>query len=98
MFESKLGPLPPENHIRRRYSTQNKPKQDNSLVHRLLVRDQGVGGSNPLPDQEPKRMSKHRSERKQAERRIENLPPVHAAPEAVAALDRPISKFVLEPQ
>jgi hypothetical protein len=45
---SNLGPLAPENHAKRRYNTQNKPKRNNSLVHRLLVRDQGVGGSNPL--------------------------------------------------
>jgi hypothetical protein len=45
---SNLGPLAPEYHTKRRYNTQNKPKRYNSLVHRLLVRDQGVGGSNPL--------------------------------------------------
>jgi hypothetical protein len=38
-------------HIRNistRVNTQNRPKRDNRLVHRLLVPDQGVGGSNPL--------------------------------------------------
>ncbi len=29
-------------------STQNQPKRDNKLANRFLVRDQGVGGSNPL--------------------------------------------------
>jgi hypothetical protein len=48
LFGSNLGPFAPENHAKRRYHTQNKPKRNNSLVHRLLVRDQGVGGSNPL--------------------------------------------------
>jgi hypothetical protein len=53
-----LGPLAPEYHTKRRYSTQNKPKRDNRLVHRLLVRDQGVGGSNPLsPTIKHKRIS-----------------------------------------
>jgi hypothetical protein len=42
------GPFVPEYHAKRGYITQNKPKQDNRLVHRLLARDQGVGGSNPL--------------------------------------------------
>ena len=40
---SNLGPFVPEYHAKRRYNTQNKPKRDNSLVHRLLVRDQVLG-------------------------------------------------------
>jgi hypothetical protein len=47
-FGSNLGPLTAEYHAKSGYSTQNKPKRDNRLVHQLLVRDQGVGGSNPL--------------------------------------------------
>ena len=52
LFKSKLGsnlgPSAPEYRRKRGYNTQNKPKRNNSLVHRLVVRDQGVGGSNPL--------------------------------------------------
>ena len=45
---SKLGPFAPEYHAKTEDNTQNKPKRHNRLVHRLLVRDQGLGGSNPL--------------------------------------------------
>jgi hypothetical protein len=40
--------LAAEYHGETGWNTQNKPKRDNRLVNRLLVRDQGVGGSNPL--------------------------------------------------
>ena len=46
---SNLGPFAPEYHAKTEDNTQNKPKRDNRLVHRLLVRDQGLGGSNPIP-------------------------------------------------
>jgi hypothetical protein len=45
---SNLGPLAAEYRGETGWNTQNKPKRDNRLVNRLLVRDQGVGGSNPL--------------------------------------------------
>jgi hypothetical protein len=45
---SDLGPLAAEYRDETWCNTQNKPKQDNMLINRLLVRDQGVGGSNPL--------------------------------------------------
>jgi hypothetical protein len=49
---SSLGPFAAEYRGETGWNTQNKPKRDSRLVHRLLVRDQGVGGSNPLsPDQ-----------------------------------------------
>jgi hypothetical protein len=52
LFKSKLGsnlgPLAAEYRDETGWNTQNKPKRDNRLVNRLLVRDQGVGGSNPL--------------------------------------------------
>jgi len=56
-----LGPFTPGYHAKRRYSTQNKPKRNNSLVHRLLVRDQGVGGSNPLSSNKSLLINKMRS-------------------------------------
>ena len=45
---SNLGPFAAENQRTRDKSTQNQPKRNNKLANRLLVRDQGVGGSNPL--------------------------------------------------
>jgi hypothetical protein len=45
---SNLGPFAAENHTIGPNKTQSQPKRDNNLDNRLLVRDQGVGGSNPL--------------------------------------------------
>jgi hypothetical protein len=50
-FGSKLGPFAPEYHAIRWNNTQNKPKRDNKLVHRLLVRDRGRRFESSLPDQ-----------------------------------------------
>ena len=45
---SNLGPFAAENRRTRGKTTQSQPKRDNKLANRFLVRDQGVGGSNPL--------------------------------------------------
>jgi hypothetical protein len=47
-----MGPFAPEYRANRRDNTQNKPKQDNKLIHRLSVRDQEVArGRIPYPEQ-----------------------------------------------
>ena len=43
-----MSPLAAEYRPKRTCSTQNKAKRANKIVFLLLVRDQGVGGSNPL--------------------------------------------------
>jgi len=45
---SNLGPIAAENHAFRPNETHYRPKRINKLAHRWLIRDQGVGGSNPL--------------------------------------------------
>ena len=45
---SNLGPFAAENRRTRGKTTQSQPKRDNKLANPFLVRNQGVGGSNPL--------------------------------------------------
>src|ERR1035441_1537163 len=45
---SNLGPFTAENRRTKYKTTQYQPKRDNKLTNQFLVRDQGVGGSNPL--------------------------------------------------
>ena len=43
-----LGPDSAEHPLKPWYKTQNRAKRFNKLDHPKLLRDQGVGGSNPL--------------------------------------------------
>ena len=45
---SDLGPIAAENRVIGAKTTQNQLKRDNNLAFLPLLRDQGVGGSNPL--------------------------------------------------
>jgi len=45
---SNLGPITAKNQLKPWSVTQNQAKRINKLVHLFLLRDQGVGGSNPL--------------------------------------------------
>jgi len=45
---SDLGQLSAENGVKPRSETQNQAKRINEIVFPWLLRDQGVGGSNPL--------------------------------------------------
>jgi len=45
---SNLGPIGAENRVFGANKTHYRPKRINKLANQLLVRDQGVGGSNPL--------------------------------------------------
>src|SRR6266702_6513733 len=45
---SEMSPFAAEYRPKPACSTQNKAKRANEIVFLLLVRDQGVGGSNPL--------------------------------------------------
>ena len=45
---SNLGPDSSEYRLKCRYKTQNRAKRFNKIDNQKLVRDQGVGGSNPL--------------------------------------------------
>ncbi len=45
---SNLGPISAEYHAFGSNKTHHRPKRINNLANRLLLRDQGVGGSNPL--------------------------------------------------
>ncbi len=47
-LESNLGPIGAEYALKPGYNTQNKARQTINLVCSSLVRDQGVGGLNPL--------------------------------------------------
>src|SRR5579863_8828036 len=47
-FGSKLGPSTAENQRTNGKTTQNRAKRFNYIDLRLSIRDQGVGGSNPL--------------------------------------------------
>jgi hypothetical protein len=45
---SNLGPITAENQVKLGSETQNQAKRINEIALRWLLRDQGVGGSNPL--------------------------------------------------
>ena len=45
---SNLGPFTAEHRVKPWSETQNQAKRINNIGYRLLLRDQGVGGSNPL--------------------------------------------------
>jgi hypothetical protein len=47
-LESNLGPITAENQVKPGSVTQNQAKRINEIALRWLLRDQGVGGSNPL--------------------------------------------------
>src|ERR1035437_3043097 len=47
-FGSNLGPIIAENRVKPWSVTQNQAKRINEIALRWLLRDQGVGGSNPL--------------------------------------------------
>jgi hypothetical protein len=45
---SNLGPITAENQVKLGSETQNQAKRINEIALHWLLRDQGVGGSNPL--------------------------------------------------
>jgi hypothetical protein len=45
---SDLGPITAENQLKLRCETQNQAKRINEIALHCQIRDQGVGGSNPL--------------------------------------------------